>query len=1433
MAAPPDLRNEDEEECPEMKANILSRLTFSWAKPLFLRASTLHKANKALEFDDLLHLASIDKGVTLAPLFEDSWKAQEEKLKLNASQPSVDDNDADSNADADTEKAQTPGPTVGRALRKVVGLPFLWAGVVKFFNTALQFLFPILLNAILKFIENAQAGRIPNEEDTPWHVTYRGYWLSALLFLAMGSKALSENYYFHQVYRASYQARVAVSVAVYNKALRLTSSERQATTLGELINLMQVDASKIEMFIPQFHTLWDGMFQIIGYMVILYNLIGWPCFAGLGVMIVAGPGQGIIMKRLFGLNRSMVKYTDDRVKTTNEAIQGIRCVKMYTWEESFQQMITNSRLDELDILKRMAYLNGFSRAYMGALPGLVAVVSFIVYSVGYDGKISASTLFAALIAYNQLRFPLLFYPMALATYAQASVSAKRVERFLGLSEVRTDEEGKKIYNSKDASLAKGEIKVKGATIYWSDPDKPVPVAEDNSNDMGSLGSSRHSVKSSSSKGSNGSKKSKSKSKKNSEVVVVDVVPDAEMQEEVKYPDPILTDVSMTIVPGELCAIIGRVGSGKTTLSSAILNEAVIAKDGGSIALNGKIAYAAQSSWILNATLRDNITFGSPYIKKKYDDIIRACQLTHDLSLLDAGDLTEIGENGINLSGGQRQRVSMARAAYSDADIVLFDDPLSALDPAVGKKVFDECIVKLMKGKTRVLITNGLQFLQYCDTVVALDQGKVSEQGTYQELSNSGGEVQNLLKELMTKNSSSSNTSEDAEDLPGRQRSDSHNSTGRDRAESAADDVDAAKDTEEIGDELITKEERNVGAVSWEVYKKYIIAGGGYPIFILAYFMFILCAGNELLSTIWVSLWTADSNYEKRSEFFYLGFYALTAVTLGLFVFLRALILARFGVRASATMHDDVLASVFNAPMSFFDTTPTGRILSRFSKDLYSIDLEISQNLDFFLYGSLTVVVSLGTICVVTPWFGVAILPLFFLYIKILNYFREVARETKRLESISRSPVFAHFSETLGGLGTIRAYDQAARFISDFERKVDANTRGTYNNRSADRWLSVRLELIGAVVGGLAAAFACSVVISNTIAGTGSANFASSAGLSLNYAISVTSLLNWVVRSFAQMEASMNSAERVLYYTENISQEAPSKSENLKPLMKSDGNSTTDDETLPPWSIAVKAMAGAETTPSGWPSSGTITLTNLEMRYRPETPLVIKGLNVKIDGGSRIGVVGRTGSGKSSLLLTLLRIVEPANVSEDEYQAPIIIDGIDILRIGLKDLRSKIGIIPQNPVLFSGTVRSNMDPFGEHTDGDIWDALDGCNMRSVIEELTALLDAPVSENGDNFSQGQRQLLCLGRALLKQCRILLLDEATSSVDYETDKVIQQTLRVAFAGCTVITIAHRVNTIMDSDKILVMSDGRAEEFGAPMDLLADKTSVFTEIVKQSEAE
>ena len=495
----------------------------------------------------------------------------------------------------------------------------------------------------------------------------------------------------------------------------------------------------------------------------------------------------------------------------------------------------------------------------------------------------------------------------------------------------------------------------------------------------------------------------------------------------------------------------------------------------------------------------------------------------------------------------------------------------------------------------------------------------------------------------------------------------------------------------------------------------------------------------------------------------------------------------------------------------------------------------TKSLNLLLYSNrLTIFVSFGTIICVTPWFGIALAPMIFVYIKVLNYFREVSRETKRLESISRSPVFVHFSETLGGISTIQAYNQTNRFKSEFEDKVDSNTLTTYNNRTADRWLTSRLETLGALIVGLAAVFACNVALGNKVTvASNTNNFASMAGLSLNYAISVTGLLNWVIRTFAQLEATMNSAERILYYTEEIPQEASDRSKDLKLILK-DNSYMADNRAIPPSVVAMRANEDVDSLGSNWPSKGKIIFKNLKMRYRPENPLVIKGLDLEIDGGSRVGIVGRTGSGKSSLLLTLLRIVEPT-LEEDnyEYEPPITIDDIDILRVGLKDLRSAVAIIPQSPVLFSGTIRSNMDPFNEFTDEDIWKALEGCGMKYTVEEMYTQLDAPVAEYGGNLSQGQRQLLCLGRALLKHCRILLLDEATSSIDYETDKEIQRTLREAFVGCTVLTIAHRVNTIMDSDKILVMVDGKVGEFASPDKLLAEKNSIFSDIVKQAQGE
>lgn len=1363
-------------ENPEMEAGFWSGVLFLWLQPLFSRAAFLHRRGMALEKEDLTPLPAMDHSKEVEDRFERAYNGYKPKDKKRK------------NKEIEVDPKKELEDRMIHSLLAVCKQRLITAGIIKFFNTCLQFTFPLLLNAILKYFENYQAGRIA--DDAPWGQKYRGYWLSALLLLFVSLKALTESSYFHKVNRCSWQIKTAISSAVYRKSLRLASSAQHQTTLGEMVNLMQVDATKMEAFVPQIHVLWDGLLQVTGYMIILGTLLGWPCVIGLLLMMFAGPIMGIIMGKLFGINRAMVEYTDERVKTVNEALQGIRCVKMYTWEESFAQEVAKSRNEELECLRRVAILRGFSRAYMMALPTMAAVVTFLVYTFATDSEISASTLFAAIIAFDQLRFPLMFYPMAVAQYAQAKVSLGRVSIFLGYKEVTED--------GYEREEGVGEIVIENTTIFWSDPESPMTKAE--MDDKG-LDKSEH---------------TRSDYSKVSE-------------DDLIYPKAIVSEVNLHIAPKELCAVVGRVGSGKSTLCSAILNETVLSR-GSKIKLTGKVAYVAQSAWIMNRTVRDNILFGLQYDEERYNKVVDVCQLTHDLEMLDDGDMTEIGEKGINLSGGQKQRVSVARAAYANADVIIFDDPLSALDPEVAMKLFDECIVGFLGNTTRLLVTNQLQCLPKCDSVVALGKGgRVVEQGTYADLMKvDNGEVRRLLKDLEEAAKKQAEDSElnDEEKMALTQ----YEAPKQKVVAKLASNVDA-KEHDGKPASLVTQEEREIGAVKLEVYVKYIRSAGGFVRFAFVIFFFILSAAVNLATGVWIALWTSDTSYERNGEGFYIGGYALFAVLVGVFSFCRSYLLAKFGVQASSTLHKSLLASILRAPMHFFDTTPTGRILSRFSKDMHTVDQELADFLDFVIFMGLSLVVTMGTIVFATPWIGIVFIPLGYVYVKILNYFRDVSRETKRLESLSRSPVYAHFSETLGGLSTIRAYGESASFVNDFENKLDGSTKAIYSNKTSERWLSTRLELVGAAIAGLAAVFSTQVVLSNGTSGIGeSDSFASLAGLSLTYAIQVTGMLQWVVRSFAQVEAAMNSAERVLYYTENIPKEAAMDSNELQ----------TDAELEPLMNSATKAVVatgGKSVHPTKeWPESGAINLNNLRMRYRTETPLVLKGLNVTIAGGERVGVVGRTGSGKSSLLLCLMRIVEPELASSntgENYEAPLMIDGVDVLRIGLADLRTKLGIIPQNPVLFSGTIRSNMDPFNEYTDDAIWDALAKCSMRQAVLDMPDELLGPVAEYGENLSQGQRQLLCLGRALLKKCRILLLDEATSSVDYETDQEIQRTIREAFVGCTVLTIAHRVNTIMDSDKILVMKDGVAAEFAPPKELLNNESSLFSEIVRHSQAE
>ena len=1319
---------------PEDSANWLSKALFIWVSKLLSVASRKRKKHKEeLQFSDLFGLPDKDDTRTLYSIFQADWQ------RRHKNQEDV--------SDVDVKDAEH---MLWRSLFHVIRWKMLLALVVKIINSTLQFSYPILLNLLLTYIQNP-AGMPKNS----------GYGFAVGLGLATFFKAVCESNYFFIVQRAGWQVRSTVATAVYMKSLRLSASARQQLSLGQIVNLMQIDSTKLEMYVTQAIFLIDGLYQIIGYVAIIYWYIGWAAFVGVGVMILAMPIQMIVMLKLTTLNRKMALRTDERVKLSNEGMQGILAVKMAAWEKKLTDAINEERGHELRYLKKTVYLSAFSSSYMMAMPAFVAVASLSVYATVESEPVTAAILFAALSAFGQLRFPLMFYPMALASYAQATVSVSRVAAYLSMSELQQGLVKDKPEPSKGASSVangngnnkdtgkpedrdtKAVIRVENGSFYWEKPGTKEKVSYFLSKGKG--------------KGNSG--KEQKKTEDEEKAVVVDVEKgEAESSGEA---NAILENIDLSVGDKSLTAIIGPVGSGKSSLINAILGEMFTSS--GSVTIDGTVALATQSAWIANDTIRNNILFGEPFNVERYKKVIEVCQLRHDLDIFEDGDQTMIGERGINLSGGQKQRISVARLAYSSKDIVILDDPLSALDPKVAQSLFDECIVEFMSNRTRVLVTNQINVLPKCDEIFVLKDAKIVEHGTYDKLMADGGAFAKLLEEYLKEEVSSSD-----EEKEGVQQHDRVHKKQK------------SLNMQTSGKQLIQKEERNVGAVGLKVYLGYIKHGGGYALFAFDIFLFALSTFFLVFSSTWIALWTDDADYVQNSEAFYLVGYALLAVVLALTTYLRTALIMYIGVLASKSLHKKVLASILHAPMSFFDTTPLGRVLSRFSKDIYSVDLQVPQFFSFFLFTVVFVVFSLGTIIYTTPIFAVAVPFLMIIYFLILSYYRPVARDVKRLEAISRSPVYAHFSETLGGLGTIRAFNRTKVFETDNADKMNFNIQVWYCVKAAERWLAIRLEVLGTLVTFLAAILAV-VQADNGLLSAGLA------GVSITFAISVTNLLGQTVRSFAELEAGMNSVERILYYSNNIPQEAPYEKD-------------TD-------------------LPEDWPSTGSIVFNNLKMRYREETPLVLKGLDFAIKGGERVGVVGRTGSGKSSLFLTLLRLVEP--------EGQIVVDGVDICGIGLHDLRSKISIVPQNPVIFSGTLRSNLDPFEEYKDEEMEQALKQCSLWPMVEGLPNGLDSAISEGGENFSQGQRQLLCLARSLLRNAKILMLDEATSSVDFETDAVIQKTIRDAFKKCTILTIAHRLSTVLDNHKILVLDNGEISEYGAPSELLKNTDGKLYEMV------
>ncbi|KAI1614391.1 ABC multidrug transporter [Exophiala viscosa] len=1126
---------------------------------------------------------------------------------------------------------------------------------------------------------------------------------------------------------------------------------------GKIVNLMSVDTYRVDQASGMFHIMWTSPIQVIVVLVVLCINIGYSALAGYALLLIMLPLLTTAIKSLLMKRKKINKITDQRVTLTQEILASVRFVKFFGWETSFLARLKELRTREIRAIQVLLSIRNAINAVAMSMPVFASMLAFITYSLS-DHGLQPSRVFSSLALFNSLRMPLNLLPLVLGQVTDAQNSLQRIQEFL-LSEEQKDDV------TFDDTMEPA-VEVDEASFTWergATQDKERAGAFQS---KGELMAAKKAEKDRKKAEKKAEKKAQKEAKKNKKLPTAS---DEDIASETTAVEPFkLHDIDFTVGRNELLAVIGTVGSGKTSLLAALAGD--MRKTGGKVKMASSRAFCPQYAWIQNATLKENILFGKPYKGRWYRDVIDACALRPDLDILPAGDQTEIGERGITLSGGQKQRLNIARAIYFDADIILMDDPLSAVDAHVGRHIMDKAICGLMKDKCRILATHQLHVLSRCDRIIWMEDGHIQAIDTFDNLMEQSVDFQKLM------------------------------------ATTAQEDVNVAKPTEEEedtekkpekktkkGKALMQQEERAVKSVSWTVWKAYIKASGSPLLWPLIFISLILSQGSNIATSLWLSWWT--SNKFGFSEGAYIGVYAALGVSQAILLFVFATILSTSGTNASKTMLQNALTRVLRAPMSFFDTTPLGRITNRFSKDVDSMDNNLTDAMRMYFLTLAMITSVFALIIAYFHYFAVALGPLFILFLFASSYYRASAREIKRHEAVLRSTVFARFSESISGTASIRAYGLQRYFTTRMREAIDDMNSAYYLTFGNQRWLSTRLDAIGNIL----------VFTTGILVVTDRFNVNPSiAGLVLSYILAIVQMIQFTVRQLAEVENNMNATERIHYYGANLEEEAPLKLREV---------------------------------PDSWPQSGAISFNNVEMRYRPELPLVLKGLDFHVRGGERIGIVGRTGAGKSSIMSALFRLTE---LSSGEVK----IDDINIASVGLYDLRSRLAIIPQDPTLFRGTIRSNLDPFQEHSDHDLWSALRKADL--VGEEMPTLdektgrphtaetaatstsnvnvpnsganriqLDSQVEEEGLNFSLGQRQLMALARALVRNSRIIVCDEATSSVDFETDEKIQRTMRIGFAGKTVLCIAHRLKTIINYDRICVMDQGRIAELDTPINL------------------
>nr|WBG67118.1 ABCC3 protein [Mythimna separata] len=1328
-AAPPKSAPQKQKDVP----NVFLRTFLCWMIPIFYYGNT-----RDMEEEDLSPPKNVYRSKALGDKLERAWLKEEREAKLAGRQAKL-----------------------TRVLCKTFFWSYVPGGIMQFMAIVLRTTSPLLFSRLLLYW---------SADSDMSRETAMYYAVSMILMNWVSAFMTHHGALFCQQF--GMKLRCAIGSLMFRKIMRMSNGSLGDTTAGKVVNLLSNDLMRFDMAMMFLHYVWIIPIQVAAVIYLGYLQAYTAAFIGFAALIIiALPCQGFLGRFLGKIRLRTAEKTDARIKTMSEVINGIQVIKMYAWEIPFQKVVGEKRAEELKEVKTAIILRTVFIGFMMFTER--AALFFTVLTYVLLGNVMSANVFYPLqqfMSAAQVNITLIL-PLVFAFTAELVVSIGRVEDFLSLQD-RPDltgpaeEVSSNLFRNLSAKSESGANPDIRPLSYHRKSDGLPP---DPALDLQL-------------KKPVNRKFSRSVSYQDDSALVLHDV-SASWTGDPNY--MALKNISMRLRKGKLCAIIGAVGSGKSSILQLLLKELPSAT--GTVSIYGKISYACQEAWLFPSTVRENILFGLPFEPGKYKKVCKVCALEKDFKQFPFGDQTLVGERGVSLSGGQRARINLARAVYREADIYLLDDPLSAVDANVGRQLFEGCINGYLRGSTRILVTHQIHFLKAADYIVVLNEGRIENMGTFDELVSSGKDFSLMLSQLQE------GKDKDSDSLGSRSIEDKE----RPALKSMLSVTSDSEDTPEFEAQKMEEEERQSGNLKWEVISAYFKSGGNVCFVLFALTIVVLSTVSAASVDYWVSFWTnqmalyeeslggeaIEPGLDVQAGPFTVGQYLLIhgglVAACVLMVNLRVFPFAYLCVSASSKLHNTMFSTMLRGVMRFFDTSSSGRILNRFTKDMGSLDEILPRTLLDVLqiYGTMTGILVLNAIALYWTLVPSAVLLVLFFF--MVRIYMKAAQGIKRLEGTTKSPMFGTVTSSLGGISTIRSSNAQQRLIEQFDTHQDLHTTSWNSYLNGGTTFGFYLDTMCLV-------YLTTVIFVFLFLDFGDAIPVGSVGLAVTQSNTLTVMLQHGARMLVEFIAQLTSVERILQYTRIDTEQ--------------------------------DLFEGKISMPPNWPSKGRIEFQNVSLRYAPNEAPVLKNLNFVVESGHKVGIVGRTGAGKSSLISALFRFAY--------LDGTISIDGLDASMISRQGLRSKISIIPQEPILFSATIRYNLDPFNIFSDEELWRALEQVDLKSAITSL----DFKVTEGGSNFSVGQRQLMCLARAVLRSNQILIMDEATANVDPQTDNFIQETIRRQFAACTVLTIAHRLNTIMDSDRVLVMSGGEVLEYEHPYVLLSDANSAFSAMVRET---